>query len=221
MRGRQRLLTRFAKFPVKTYKNPAKFVKMLPLIALILDMYKSWNDFNMFTIIALYIPGFYSTDFIYATIEMLETAIDELQRLNNFSEKHYHSIYKAICGINTTFGQSLFNHVLLTTATGLFFCYTHSVDLIKIYKHRSIVPPATYAPDFFTVSTMIVTISLIRASHKLKMRSEDIKIRVAGELKLWQLNYEKMEVNAWDYFTIGSHVIISVSIVKIPESGFT
>lgn len=220
---RHKLLEAFSKFQSKPHRNPAKLIKIIPLIALILDTFKSWQDFNIFTIIALYLPGFYAIDFTYATVEMLQIATKEIQRIkrktkNNFPEKHYHAIYKAIRVINTTLGTPLYIHVLLTTSSGLFFCYTHSVDCMKMYKRESITPPATYAPDFWSISTMILTFSLIRATHKLKIGWREVKRVVdevkGGELQMWQLNYERIEVWAWGLFTFGNHVIGHVSVSK-------
>lgn len=209
IRGRKQLFKSLYKFTKKTKINSEKLVRFFPLIALILDIYKSRHDFNLFVIITIYLPGFYATNFIYTIIEILGVLTIELQRLNkNYPEKHYHLIYKAICNINSNFGLPIFNHVLLTTLTGLFFCYTHTLDAIKCYKQESIVVANVFAPDFWCISTIIATVSLARTTHKLKKIQSS---RLDDELHLWQRHLEKMELSAWDLFTIGNHIFIGVS----------
>lgn len=201
-------------------------IQIIPLISLFLDIYKSWDDFNLLTIIALYGPGFFTLYLIYSVIEMLENCSFELQRLNrckktDFLQKDYHSIYEAICNINVTFGLSFFNYVLLSTIMGLLFCYTHISNLIRIYKKQTIIVPACFAPHFWTIAIFIAIINLVRSVHKLQLlHSIQIKriisvIDCSNEIDLWQIHYENLEISAWDFFKIGNHIFIHVSVIVI------
>lgn len=209
----------FAPFRAKPTKNTDKFIKILLLAAIIFDIYKSRNDFNIFSIIALYIHGLFSINFIYCIVEMLEICSLELESLNkrrDFSQKRYHHIHTAVKNVNKTFGISLLDYILYSASLGLFFCYKHCLNLVKLYKNEELATSATVAPDVWTVVCMVATFSLTRAAHKLKMRAATTTRHlqekvVPSEILFWQLNYEKMELSAWEFFTIGNHIFISVS----------
>lgn len=208
--GRKKLFEIYSKFQTKTHKNIGNFPKILAFISMFFDIYKSRNDFNPFTIIALYMPGFYIINFIYTVIEMLEIATVEVQRKK--TTKTYHNVYTAINNLNKTFGLSLFNYLLLSTTASLLFCYNHSLNFL--HNKIVIITSTCYAQDVWCVILMIATHSLIRATHKLKVRTEQVKLTMmdtgCGDVDLWLINYEKIEIWAWGFFTIGNHIFISV-----------
>lgn len=206
-------------------KNLIAIVLLLPLISLLLDIYKSWNDFNFFIIITLYLPGFFIIHFINNLIAILEINSIELQKQRikenktkqdfpQQQKKHYHTIFEAICLINNHHGLSFFNYVLLTTLMALFFCYKHFLNLIKFFKREEdSIQPNCFAPDFWTITLTIQLFRFIKICHHLQKQSRTIKNLIMDDLILWQINYETIEITAWDFFKIGNHIFISVSMI--------
>lgn len=209
LKNRRRLFEIFSQFHAKSHKKIDKLAKMLAFTGLLLDIYNSWNDFNFFAIMALHFPGLFAIDFLHCIVEMLEICSNELEIHNKqfeFQGNIYHRIHNGVNIISGSFGATLLDHILLSSCMALCFCYTHSRNGMVFTRI------ASFAPDIWTVIFMMTTFSIARATHKLKIKSEECKqLNYCCEIQLWQLNYEKMIVSAWDFYTIDNHIFIWVS----------